>query len=348
MFTMVSKSTYFKRHTQLTICAAYITLAAIIFILSFSLIQNKTVNSTKEKMEQTLTNISSKINLVMSKDAIYTRSLSTSDSISSPMSLGIYYQVGDSCNKLIKEKLYEGLVLTNSRGEIIYDNQSLFNSKSTFMIKQKEYNYFFFKNKFLILSYFPLTYEKTFCGSISSVYSIENFSDIIGSDLNATPFTFMAVYKGQVSTSIIKKNTNEKMKYTFFSELTNSKASMISDVISEKAATYTKTGFALGLPLSSYNSILLKSVVAAIFYTLLLILLLTLIVLTVYNVLKRYFNTQLRIKAEIESLRIQKHDFLKHVNIVNALADNNETEELGKYVSSLNNEVLEKNKSTAI
>ena len=146
-------------------------------------------------MKQTLSGITADINSELAKQIVSTRVLSNDNAIRRTVDYKMYNQLVDYCLKLINKQNIKNLVITDIDQKVLFDNTNIFTNKAgnksatNYEIKGNEYNILYEKGSLYFLSYFPLLNDgNNLCGSISSIYNMDDFKGLLSEKLTGTSY----------------------------------------------------------------------------------------------------------------------------------------------------------------
>ncbi len=337
---------YLKKYL-IQIFISYIIAAFIIYFVGFNILCYNNDKNLRADMKQILSEITVGMNYELDKYMASTRILSKDNAIRRTVDFNMNSQLEVYCSKLVHDQDLKNFIITDVSGNILFDSNNIYSHVGSYEapvnydINTKEYNALFLKESLYFLSYFPLLNDADkLCGSISSLHSMDDFKKLLSEKLTGKHYIIYPILENRIA-GFYAAMDNEKlyreepMKYTFFCPTDKAQRNFMSADVSEHISG---SGIAIGMPFSLYESMREMNIIKAILWT--VFLLITATVLLVFWV---YLKSRIRLESEIQVLRMEKHDFIKHVNIVNSLAYNSDLAVLKEYIAALGDNISMRN-----
>lgn len=309
---------------------------SFIIVISASIYFDRSYQSrTYKGMKNMLTNIQSTINNRMNIYDIKGKSLQTSRIITLPLELNLFSELKDYMPKFKQGLGVNLFMLTDNKGNTIYNNSELFKSKSDYSLKRT--NYHFIKmigKKVYFVLYFPVLRGNIFIGSFSCIIDVNEFKSIILKKLQASHYDFVSYSNDSITDIYQMKTLNLKdLKYVLSLNVLPNGTEFLSNKLMENRGVASGTSISLVIKKSVFYN-LMRSL--RFLFILLIILSANILWICVLLFVKYYNKKREQYNKQMETFKLERHDFIKHINVVNALAYDGDTEELKKYVASLN------------
>jgi two-component system, LytTR family, sensor histidine kinase AgrC len=334
---------YLKKYI-IQLCIAYIAAVLIVYLVCFNIIRYYSDMHMQADMKQTLSGIAVDINSELAKQIVSTRVLSNDNAIRRTVDFKLYYQLNEYCLKLTNAQNIKNLVITDIDEKVLFDSTNIFTNKvgnksvTNYEIKGNEYNTLFQKGSLYFLLYFPLMNDgNNLCGSISSIYNMDDFKGLLNEKLIGTSYVIYPVFENKIVGCYTgldaggKYIGSEERKYTFYSGINVSGIEVMSSNIT---GSIKGSGIAIGIPISLYDKVQKENIIQSILWTIV-----ALVIMSVLILLWVYSKSRIKLETEVQQLRMEKHDFIKHVNIVNSLAYNSNLTDLKEYIENLGNNI---------
>lgn len=307
-------------------------------------------------MDTILTNLSAQISSVAEKNSIDAKNLAINTSIKTPMVIGVGNQIRSYCESLLENQYtnLKNFLIIDSKGTVVFSsNNSLFTEGSPSHLKMQSGSYmrYYLNDSIYILYYYPIIYENGLSGAVVYICDMTEFSKFMLSSIKGKKYYFYGI-SGDEILFLSRNGEIDKVRYsmtqlipdaakikTIYLLIDNKK--MLLSVHRLNNGTKASGGaISLGISKADYNSYRLNSVFMSLPKSLGLLVLLIFVSLLILMITQSFIYRSIQTKLQIQNLRVQKHDFLKHLNIINGLIKCNEIGELEKYIDDLSGDMV--------
>jgi len=338
-----------KRFIRLLILI-YLVITVLIFSTSIILAKSETSKTVGNDLKTILKNTKTQLELTAKINSIDAKNLAVSNAIRFPLMLGISNQVKEQCQKLIESDYsnLENIIAIDSNGKTIYSNIGIFQENLPSDLSLKRYSYMSYHKGegIYLLYYYPIVYDNRFYGALVYVCDLSDFSDIILDQIKNTPYQFYGITDKKVA-FITNAGKLKKVNYALDSEFTGKmlKKSLsleignVGNKLSFETLSDDKGAFddviSLGISDRAYSQIQLKNIFIYMAASTGLLVLFALVTILVLLLTRTYTYKSTQSKMQIQNLRAQKHDFMKHLNVINGLINYDEYDSLKTYINEL-------------
>lgn len=335
-----------KKKLTILSLAAYLLILAVLYSSAVISAKKNTLAWVEGNMGKNLDTLLLNSDAEFSRRSAYMDGLVRNNSMRMPLGFGLYQQVRDFLEQ--DESIVKGenkIIVVGSKNEVVFNNTGYFRDFSLALHSTVFSGYIYDEGRIFRINYFPvfLSYisESNTVKQIGAVISVYDFLDafrIKEQDADSICYVYYISVQNKLHYIIDEKTGSiNSVLNTVDPEKKNVPESpkLVFDKQFQLIENNGSMTLSIGIPNSRYkpseNVYLLESIKNSTYAALII----SAIMIFVYFMLKKDFLNRL----EIQSLRTQRHDFSKHIDVIRGMAVMDQFEEIKDYVESLGEKV---------
>lgn len=361
MYFGLIKNAVHKRILVLGLIVMYVLLGLAACLYSVRQAKQDTVYSVKNQMNQLLSEYISNISLHSDTLAIDPRNLAASPVMSMPLLTGMEAQLKDYFQKIIEiDKTYahlQNIAILDKNGKIIYSHGSAF-SDSLYTppkLTNIAYDRFVSGSSLYREFYFPIMYRNGLYGGILYIYDVADsklvkqlfsqpergYYSVFGIDRNNILFY---TQEGKLNTQKIMLHTTLPQglsKLPFRLKLDDGSSYMIYSSQPFKNTDGISTAIiCIGVKESAFAKLQLSNVLGRVYSAGIIVIFFMIFSLILLILSGVYLNKKISARMLLQNMRVERHEFAKHLNILDGLVRYGDMTALKEYVNSLTREFV--------
>jgi len=335
--------------------AALITAASIYLVFIFYSL-NGLYRQVDTQLLKTSDALSTQIKLKFEKNSTEIKYISLNNALMYLLELDLDAQLKDICNNIVDESNTDVstpsygevkiLTVLKDDGRIVFTNSSLFkgSDKKPVSLTDKYYEKYISGDSIYYLIYYPITKinpitkKQYFIGAVISTCDIVDMAELIQKSLANTSigadFELRGYTSGNLRFVITPNSVSREPK-----SLQGLSVPALQKLIPLTGDT-GKVKLSLCLTHAEYSKIkatyIKNASVAATGTTILVFAAFAVMIF----VLRLGMTKSIKTRLSVENLRVQKHEFVKHISIVDGLIKLNQIEMLRNYIQSINDNLI--------
>jgi len=335
------------------IIAISYVLILIVLYLSFILsAQNNSDKWIRDDMTNKLNSLMTSINANFDTKQLEVNSMVRNNSLRNPLLYRIDYAINEFAAEISSSNTtFKKILIADNKNKIVYNNTGFIKSLSEIQTSQKPYSCYIYKNRLFRIYYTPVENQTGRIGTLITFYDFSDFNKTTSESLKNTSYLLYGFFGSKLVMLMdkaglyfldkpLKAASVSKLNEGFMHFTVNGDNNLM--LVKNLTLSDTKSPFMITLSDSEkqYRSIQKVYLGSSLQLCTVTALFITIILLFMGLGAKYFVNKEISNRLEIKNLRSQRHDFVKHLNIISGMASTNEFEELKGYVECLSSKVV--------
>jgi len=347
---MILESYYnseYRKKINYILTLAYMMILCVLYISFTYSAVNNAQNQVKIDMRKTMDSFVTSMEADFKNKTIDIKYFSQDNVLKKTLVLNIMSQLQEytirsqkSTNSLKK------IIILDEKNTVFFNSTGCIKDLSGINVSATPYSCYLYKDKVFLIHYSPIIDEGKRRGAVIAAYDFSDFQGSASKLLEEGNYQFYGIINDKVSFIMDKKGTyfvdkptnkpmSDKLKEGFTHLIINGQRDLL--LVKSIGVKNIKAPLKLSLVLPEYRYRQIETVY--IVHTLknctIIAFIISVILVFSYFAFRYYTNKDFDKRLEIQSLRVQRHDIAKHLNIINIMAKTGEFEELTTYVESL-------------